>query len=417
MNQSPAVRIECHQRRIRGAVTLPGSKSISNRLLVLQEVLGIDLVIHNLSNASDTIILKQALEVIRTTTSATLDIGQAGTDMRFLTALLAAKPGTWVLTGDQRMKQRPVGELVSALRTLGADITYLEQEGYPPLQIVGTKLKGTSVSINAEVSSQFISALLLISPLLKEGLEIQLKGKIVSRPYIRMTLGLLAAFGYRIHEEERKLQVFPRRRKPSVKEFFVESDWSAASYYYSLCALSDNCRLELRHLHKKSLQADSVAAQLFAKLGVNTLFRKTSVLLTQDHQRTSFFDHDFIECPDLAPTLAVACYGLAVPAKLSGLSTLRIKESDRVSVLQKQLAVTGGVAEIQDDSLLLFEARSQKADPVIDTYNDHRIAMSFAPLACRTGRIFIRDHRVVDKSYPAFWEDFASLGFTLTLQP
>ena len=412
------LRLETDHRRIRAGVRLPGSKSISNRLLILCEVLQVSPEIHNLSTSDDTRLLQQALGLIRSGSGATLDIGQAGSDMRFLTALLAGRPGTWILTGSERMKERSVEELVSALRMLGAHITYLEREGYPPLRIEGTLLSGSEVSIRADVSSQFISALLLIAPTLSEGLTIHLEGEIVSRPYIRMTLGLLEKFGFRNLEQERRIQVFPRVRRRSVASFEVESDWSAASYYYSICALAKDCSLELSRLDKKSLQADAVVANLFEPLGVKTVYRENSVLLTKTPEKAAYFEYDFSACPDIAQTLAAACFGLGVKASLSGLQTLRIKETDRIEALRQELTKLGAKVQASDRELHFEkDGPGAAAEPVIETYNDHRMAMSFAPLVQCYPRLYMSNHEVVSKSYPEFWDHFASLGFNLNLQP
>lgn len=412
------LRIESGQGRIRAAITLPGSKSISNRLLILREVLGADTEIQNISNSSDTVLLVKALEMIRTSDTVALDIAQAGTDMRFLTAFLACKPGTWTITGSERMKERPLGELIVALRSLGANITCLEQEGFPPLCIEGRELSGSEVSIGANVSSQFISALLLISPLLKEGLVINLLGNVVSRPYIKMTLGLLKKFGFRSLEEEQRIQVFPRLRKRAVREYFVESDWSAASYYYSVCALAPDCSIELKHLHRNSLQADAATAGIFSRFGVSTMYREGSVLLTKKGQVASRFDFDFTECPDIAQTVAVTCAGLGVGCHLTGLQTLRLKETDRIHALKQELLKIGVTCKTGEAELSVEVAEvAGELEPVIETYDDHRMAMSFAPLANKCKRVFIKEQNVVNKSYPAFWEDFASLGFNLNLLP
>jgi 3-phosphoshikimate 1-carboxyvinyltransferase len=412
------LRLETADQKIRASVTLPGSKSISNRLLVLKEILQAEADIINISHAEDTRVLAQALEMIRNSNLATLDIGQAGTDMRFLTALLSVREGTWILTGSERMKERPVGPLVDCLRTLGADITYIEKEGFPPLRINGKKLTGGEVSIKAGVSSQFISALLLISPLLEKGLVVHLEGEIVSRPYIKMTLGLLKKFGFNSIEQERRLEVLPRKRKKTILSYEIESDWSAASYYYSLCALSHDASFELKTFQRKSLQADSAIARIFSKLGVNTVYRSDSVLLTKVPVKTASFKYDFNECPDIAQTVAVVCFGLGIGASLTGLQTLRIKETDRIKALEQELSKLGARVEAGDSELVLRPGGSPpEGDIIIDTYGDHRMAMSFAPLALRFKKMFVRDPGVVSKSYPRFWEDLSSLGFSLNLLP
>lgn len=412
------LRIEGGKGRIRAGITLPGSKSISNRVLLLSEVTGNKTEWVNLSTGDDTRLLMQAIEIVKGTSLATLDIGQAGTDMRFLTAWLAAKPGRWILTGTQRMKERPIAPLVDALRHLGASIEYPEKEGYPPLKVLGTRLKGGTVDMEAGVSSQFVSALLLIAPLLGEPLTVSLRGKLVSKPYIDMTLGLLSKFGYPSRWTNGSISVFPPPRTKKVRIFAVESDWSAASYFYSLCALGDDISVELRYLKRKTLQADGEVARLYRRFGVNTIYRRDSVVLVREREADPEFEHDFSGCPDLAQTVMVTCFGLGVKAHLKGLATLRIKETDRISAMSAELGKLGCRVKVSADEMFIEGGSGTWPEmPVVNTYNDHRMAMSFAPLAARHGRLFIRDHRVVSKSYPAFWEDLQALGFTVILQP
>ncbi len=413
------LKIEGGSGKIRTSLHLPGSKSISNRFLLLREVLKARTEVTNLSSAGDTRILEQSLALIASTDSATIDIGQAGTDMRFLTAYLAATPGTWTLTGTERMKERPVGELVNALRGLGADITCLEKEGFPPLQIRGKKLSGGEVSIAAGISSQFISALLLIAPLLDGPLVVNLKGNVVSRPYITMTTGLLQQFGFNCATAEKRIEVSAKKRKKAVPQFVVESDWSAASYFCALCALAPDMSVELRQFSKKSLQADSVVAELFSTVGIVSTFRSDSVLLQKVPQLKKEVEFDFVNCPDLAQTFAVTCFGLGVGARLTGLQTLRLKETDRIEALHKELVKLGAVVESGEDFILInpHNGINTELNPVIETYDDHRMAMSFAALTPCFRTLMVQDHNVVAKSYPAFWDDLQSLGFSVNLQP
>lgn len=420
---------------IRKAIKLTGSKSISNRLLILNAVCGLDLSFTNLSDAEDTQVLQNALTQIhkcrnifanpaslRETIPQVIDVHHAGTDMRFLTALLAITKGSWILTGSERIKQRPIGELVTALRTLGAEIIYLEKENYPPLAITGKRLAGGKLTINSGVSSQFISALLLIAPALPGGLELTLSGKSVSFPYIQMTLGLLTGFGASCMTSGNTITLTPAEITPPDRPVVVESDWSSASYWYSLCALSPGSEITLSALYEKSGQADAILPKLFAPLGVTTVFGKESVTLTHSGIAAKSFSFDFTDCPDIAQTLAVTCFGLGIRSELKGLSTLKIKETDRILALKTELEKCGALVEATDDTLLIHATRNPKPEtqnlkPEINTYHDHRMAMSFAPLALIFDTISIADPGVVAKSYPAFWQDLKSAGFNVNLQP
>jgi 3-phosphoshikimate 1-carboxyvinyltransferase len=364
--------------------------------------------IENLSNSDDTRVMQKALAA----SDPVLDIHHAGTAMRFLTAYLAGKPGREVtLTGSERMKQRPVQILVESLRQLGADIAYLETPGCPPLKITGKRLGGTEVSLPANVSSQYISALLLIAPTLPQGLVLTLEGQITSLPYIKMTLGLLKRLGVQTAMEGNRIRVHPKREVPA-QTLVVESDWSSASYYYSMMALAaPGSRIELRSYRQDSLQGDSVLQEVYNQLGVHSGFEEDRLILTREETRPSpHLSLNLIEAPDLAQTLAVCCFGLGISCDLSGLHTLKIKETDRLSALEVELTKLGALVEVTGHSLRLQKGGSIKAEQSVATYNDHRMAMAFAPLALRTG-LFIEDAGVVSKSYPGFWEDLSSLGF------
>lgn len=413
------LRIECNPGKVREAITLPGSKSISNRVVLLNHITRSGAEIHNLSDSEDTKVLVRALQMIGSTDHATLDIGQAGTDMRFLTAYLSTVPGTWILTGSQRMKKRPVAPLVNALVQLGASIEYLEEEGFPPLKVTGSRLRGGEVSVDPTVSSQFVSALLLISPLLPEPLTLNLTGKAVSRPYISMTLGLLRLYGYSSIASPEQITVSPAARKRKLRSFDVESDWSAASYFYSICALSDDSSLELRNLKRKSLQADAAVARIYRRLGVQTTYRADSVLIAKKGIVPRIVEFDFSDCPDIAQTVMVTCFGLGIEGRFTGLATLRIKETDRLEAMRHELEKLGAEVELSDQKMIIRKSAGNviKGFPQIETYDDHRMAMSFAPLVVKTGRLFITEPDVVAKSYPGFWQDLQALGFTVILQP
>ncbi len=413
------IEISAGTHKLDSCIQISGSKSISNRLLILKTLLNSDLVIENLSDSEDTQLLQKALTSVKNKSQTLIDIHHAGTDMRFLTALLSVTEGEWILTGSERMKERPIGELVNALRALGADITYPEKENYPPLKIQGKKLKGGTVDINSSISSQFVSALLLIAPVLERGLVLRLKGKSVSRPYIDMTISLLKDFGFEVQESSQTFTVLPSPVLRVPSSVTVESDWSSASYWYSICALSPNSTLELRSFSKTSMQADSVLPLIFRDLGVETVVKGASLLLTHSHPLVKTFRYDFTDCPDIAQTIAVTCFALGIKAELHGLSTLKVKETDRLLALKQELEKCGATVSITSDSIHI-DRRSTSHNslaPQIHTYNDHRMAMSFAPLALVFGKLKIDAPEVVHKSYPAFWEDLKSLGFNVNLQP
>jgi 3-phosphoshikimate 1-carboxyvinyltransferase len=364
--------------------------------------------IENLSNSDDTRVMQQALA----SGESLLDIHHAGTAMRFLTAYLSGKVGREViLSGSARMKQRPIEILVDALRQLGADITYVEAPGCPPLKIFGTRLKGTDVTLPADVSSQYISALLLIAPTLPEGLVLTLAGQITSLPYIKMTLALLERLGIQYEMEGNRIRVHAIREIPA-QTVVVESDWSSASYYYSIAALAaTGTRIVLQSFRPDSLQGDSLLQEIYRGLGVRSDFVDDKLILTREEASTiAHLNLDLIEAPDLAQTLAACCCGLGISCELTGLHTLKIKETDRLSALEAELTKLGAQVKVSDHSLHLQKCGPLKTGKSIATYNDHRMAMAFAPLALRTD-LFIEDAEVVSKSYPGFWQDLGTLGF------
>ncbi len=331
--------------------------------------------------------------------------------MRFLTAYFASQEGKEVvLTGSQRMTERPIKVLVEALRALGAEITYEKQEGYPPLRIKGKMLKINKVSLPANISSQYISALLLIAPNLPNGLELRLEGKITSVPYIKMTLGLLDEIGVKNSFVDQTIRILP---KTSVANtcLVVESDWSSASYFYSAIALADpGSEVRLSSYKKTSLQGDSVLAAIYESLGVHTVFDRHEIRLTK--MRTKPVDHlelDLSNAPDIAQTIVVSCFGLGIGCHLTGLHTLKIKETDRLEALFTEGSKMGAKISVTDKSLTLAPSGGILKDIAIDTYNDHRMAMAFAPLALKTS-LYINNAEVVSKSYPDFWNDLKQLG-------
>ncbi len=395
-------------------IELPGSKSISNRLLMIRAISGLPIYFRNLSDSEDTILLAKALGQIQNKKSGTVNINHAGTDMRFLTAHLSVKEGNWIITGSERMKQRPIAELVNALKGLGADISYLEKEGFPPLKINGKKLHGGRIEIDGSISSQYISALMLIAPALGEDLEIILKGNIVSLPYINMTSELLKLFGVYVLFNGKKLVVSPAPFNMLNDQFLVESDWSAASYWFNLAALTNHSEIELNFLDETSLQADSILPEIYSKLGVRTEFIEKGLYLRSKQGTVEEFEFDFTNCPDSAQTIAVTCFGLGIKANLTGLQTLKIKETDRILALKTEFEKLGASVEATGSSLKLIPPKEIIPEQVvIKTYNDHRMAMSFAPLAIKFPGLKIENPDVVNKSYPAFWDDLQQAGFDL----
>jgi 3-phosphoshikimate 1-carboxyvinyltransferase len=396
---------------VRGVIHLPASKSISNRLLLMKAVAGFDdLEIHNLSNARDTQILQGILNNLHSNNK--IDVHDAGTVMRFLTAYTSCVEGEWILTGSERMQQRPIGALVNVLRNMGADIEYVENENYPPLKIRGKKLKGGKIEIDGSVSSQFISALLMVSPLYAEPLKLQIKNELVSTPYVDMTLKLMREWGVDYTWDKNIISIGNKPYQKPKASVFVESDWSAASYFYSILCLAKEGEIVLPHLFKNSMQGDSVCVSLFEQLGISTEFADNSIVLKKTNLSEDVFTYNFISCPDIAQTLAVCCSAKNIKASLQGLQTLFIKETDRISAIKKELEkfnveviATKNSIEIKPE----FKTQKQK----IDTYEDHRMAMSFAPLALCCDEIEIESPRVVEKSFPHFWDELQRIGFTV----
>lgn len=392
-------------------IYISGSKSISNRLLILNQVLSLHLKIKNLSNSDDTLFLQKALKNNQKTKK--INCGHAGTNMRFLTALFSITPGTFVLTGSSRLKQRPISDLVKALIKLGANITYLEKENYLPLKIKGTPINGGKVTINASTSSQFISALLLIAPTFKKGLELTLTKKIVSKPYIDTTVSMLQYFGTNVITKKNKYIVKPINKQIYLKKFKVESDWSSASYFYSLCAIKRESIFELHNFFKDSLQADAVLPQIYKCFGVKTTFKKSSIVISSTKKcNIKTFKYNFINSPDIAQTVAITCLALNLNTMLLGLNTLIHKETNRIEALKKEIQKFN-VALHANSNSIKFNAKNFKKDSLkkitISTYNDHRMAMSFAPLKVIIPSLKILNAKVVSKSYPNFWNDFNKL--------
>ena len=392
-----------------GSLNITGSKSETNRLLLLQALYP-GLTIENRSNSDDSVAMNHAL----ISDSNLIDIHHAGTAMRFLTAFFATQEGRQiVLTGSSRMQERPIGVLVDALRRLGAQITYEKKEGYPPLRITGKALKGGAVSLPANISSQYISALLLIAPHLEEGLNLSLEGEITSLPYLKMTLALLERVGVHSQFEDKSIKI-SQQRKIANQTQVVESDWSSASYHFSCVALSSAGRIVLSSYRQDSLQGDAVLIDVYKKLGVDTRFENDQMILEKikDFELPKTITIDLVEAPDIAQTIAVSCYGLGVACDLSGLHTLKIKETDRLIALENELSKLGAQVRVTEESLHLSADQDFKANQTIATYSDHRMAMAFAPLALKISHQ-IAEANVVTKSYPDFWNDLEDIGFEL----
>lgn len=390
-------------------IHLPASKSVSNRALILNALSLSTFDIANLSDCDDTNVMVEAFR----SGSSLIDVKAAGTSMRFLTAFLAITPGEWVITGTERMKERPIHLLVDALVSLGARIQYLGKVGYPPLKIKGTSLDGGEIFLSGDVSSQFISALLMIAPTMNKGLTIHLEGDIISIPYIKLTLGMMAEYGVKTHWDGRTIKIHPEEYKAT--HYTVESDWSAASYWYEMAALLDDSRIELKGLFRNSMQGDSKVAELFLDLGVATEYTEDGVILTKTGKKTKKLFHNFVSEPDLAQTFAVTCCIMGIPFMFTGLQTLKIKETDRIEALKNELKKLGYLLYDSEDSILEWDGErcEPEANPVVKTYEDHRMAMAFAPAAIKLDHINIAEPKVVTKSYPRFWDDLKSVGFTI----
>lgn len=406
-------------KHLEATVELPSSKSISNRAIIIYALSGGEILPEHLSNCDDTEVIVNALWNM----PHVINIKAAGTAMRFMTAYLAVTPGTHVITGTERMKHRPIHILVDALRRLGADIEYEEEEGFPPLKISGKELEGGTLEIQGNTSSQFISALLMIGPRLKNGLTLKLCGDIISRPYVDLTLCTMRDFGITAEwTDTDTIEVKSMPYKPT--KYYIESDWSAASYWYEMMALADDpeAEVQLKGLMDGSLQGDSVAKYLFNMLGIRTVFsnknrgEQTIVTLKKTGMHSARLDYDFINQPDLAQTFVVTCALMNIPFHFTGLASLRIKETDRIEALKTEMQKLGYMISDGDGTELIWNGERCEPDSniTIDTYEDHRMAMAFAPAAMKLGSIKINNPEVVSKSYPAFWDDLRGAGFSIT---
>ena len=403
-------------KQIQTEITLTGSKSECNRALIISALSKGVVAVENMSNAADTVTLNRILTELSLESphQQTVDVGPAGTAMRFLTAFLASTKGKFLLTGSERMKQRPIGILAEALIAIGADISYAEQEGFPPVLIQGPLNQSTdSVKIKGDISSQYISALLMVAPTLSKGLTLDIQGELTSLPYVKMTLDMLAEAGISHHWEGNKISIKPQDFKKAT--LTIEPDWSAASYWYSIAALADKAAIALPYLKNKSLQGDSRIREIMVDFGVETVPSGNGITLTTIDKNFSEELLDLKDCPDLAQTVIVCAAVLGKNLKFTGLETLKIKETDRVLALQNELGKIG-VSLVEDNLIYTLNCDNLHfPDQItIKTYDDHRMAMAFAPIALLINEMVIEDMDVVEKSYPDFWKDLEKAGFSIT---
>lgn len=397
-----------HKDKISGRFELPASKSISNRVLIINALSGSNKSVANLAKCDDTDVMVKAL----TSDSHLVDIGAAGTSMRFLTAYLSIQPGEWTITGSQRMKERPIQILVDALRSIGADIEYAENEGFPPLKIRGKEIEGGDVEIDGSVSSQYISALMMIAPMLKKGLRIHLLNGVASVPYINLTLWIMNQFGADASFSGNVIDVKPTKYKPI--DYVVESDWTGASYWFQIAALADVDEIFLPALFDKTMQGDGVLRDIFSHLGVATQFIDGGVKLrkTAIKDEADVFEWDFINCPDLAQTVVVTCCVLNRKFRFKGLKSLKIKETNRILALQQELKKFGYILTEPAEGELEWngEKCDENANIAVDTYKDHRMAMAFAPIVLCHAPFIVNEPEVVSKSYPDYWKEFDKIA-------
>ena len=401
------LKIQNSNKEANGDLTITGSKSESNRLLIIQALYP-QIEIHNLSKSDDS---KVTLEGLKSKKNV-IDINHAGTAMRFLTAYFAIQPHREiVLTGSNRMQERPIKLLVEALNSLGADITYEKEPGFPPLIIRGKEISINRVSLPANISSQYISALMLVAPALKNGLKIDLIGETTSFPYIKMTQSIMNQLGFETAFDGNQISI-KSASSVNLNHWKIESDWSSASYFYSIVALADRSEISLKSFSEESKQGDAALTEIYEKFGVKTTHSNGKIILSKitDFNPPNFITLNLKNTPDLAQTIAVTCLGLNIDCKLSGLHTLKIKETNRLTALKTEIEKLGGNVKITDRSLELLNTGKINEIILIDTYNDHRMAMAFAPLGLRVP-ININNPKVVSKSYPDFWDDLQKIGF------
>jgi 3-phosphoshikimate 1-carboxyvinyltransferase len=406
-----SIIITAPDKEIKTFRSLPASKSLSNRALIIRALCEERFKIRNLAESDDTKALNTALNNLH---ANRFDIGAAGTAMRFLTALFSQTAGERILTGSKRMKQRPIGELADILKELGARIEYVEKEGYPPLKITGSKLKSKPISIKGNISSQYISALLMIAPLLEGDFNLTIEDKILSKDYIWMTIKLMQEFGITCQWIDNKIQVKKGKYKP--KEIIIEADWSSASYWFEIVSLLENAMIELTGLKKNSFQGDSILPQLFKEIGIDSAFTNFGLRIKNIPTTCTFFEYDFTDCPDLAQTLVVTLIAKKIPFKLTGLDNLSIKETDRIQALIAEFEKLGVNIQKETNNTISWQGNEDIKIPdnhLVETYEDHRMALAFAPLCIITKHLKIENPEVVSKSYPNYWEHLKEAGFNI----
>jgi 3-phosphoshikimate 1-carboxyvinyltransferase len=400
------ITIEKYSGALTGTIALTPSKSITNRVLIIQALSANKFEIKNPATANDSLILRKIL----TDRPSYVDIEDAGTACRFLTAYLCCQQGGFLLTGSDRMKKRPIGSLVTALKDIGADILYEEKADYLPLRINGKKLHGEKVIVDASASSQFVSALMLIAPTVENGLSIEPLGKVASEPYVHMTAGIMRSFGVEVFLQENIIRI--DRQKYLVKDFTVENDWSSASFWYIMAALSSSAEFKLEGLFQNSIQGDSIIVKIMEQFGIRSQFYDGGVICRKTHStELTHLKYDFSDCPDLVIPVAVVCAASKVFAEFSGVKNLRLKESDRLAVIKSELEKAGSKVEVGEDSLKIIPGELIEG-VTIESHNDHRIAMAFAALSMKV-EISIDDENVVRKSYPEFWQQCAQIGLKI----
>ena len=397
------IEIFSNNKTIYGSLDLEASKSISNRVLIIEEFCKTKFEIQNLSNAKDTKILNKILDSFET--KKDINCEDAGTALRFATAFLATKKGVWEISGSKRMHERPIKPLIDCLVELGAEIKYLENEGFPPIEIKSKKLVGRKLTLPGDISSQFISALLMIAPAIENGLTIEITSKVLSKPYIGMTLDLMSEFGIESSWENNLIKV--EEQDYLGKNIIVENDWSAASFWYSFLALSKSGEIKIPNLYASSVQGDSVLSNIYSKLGIKTEFNESSIILSKTKTIAKEIELDLSDYPDLALPIIVTCCGLRIEANLTGLESLKLKESNRLECIKKELEKFNIICSVSGSSIKIKENQKiVQPTSTIECHNDHRIAMSIAPLSMKVDSIKFDNKNVVNKSYPKFWEDF-----------
>tara|TARA_B100000900_G_scaffold160369_1_gene136195 strand:+ start:138 stop:1364 length:1227 start_codon:yes stop_codon:yes gene_type:complete len=405
------IRLSKNNNSLDGKVFLESSKSISNRILIIRALSNQNFKIENLSNADDTLLMSKLLKTYKK--SNELDCSHAGTTLRFLTSFLSIHNGEWILKGSERMHERPIGPLVESLQNIGADIKFLVKENHPPLKIKGKNLVGGNIEIRGDISSQYISALLMIAPTLNNGLTIKINSKILSRPYIEMTLKLMNQMGVNYHWDNSLIEI--EKQNYNCEKFLIENDWSAASFWYSFAALASNAKIEIPLLFKNSIQGDSFLYEVYKKLGISTKFHEKCISIEKANKPVEKLTLNLSDYPDISLPIATTCAGLGIETHLYGLESLQHKESNRLLMIKNELKKFNIECVINSNSIKIKKNQILKApNEIIKTHNDHRIPMSIAPLCMKVGPIEFENENVVTKSYPKFWQDLKNIGIKCT---